>query len=108
MEMEGILTRDDEAMRRSQIAIRCAKSAMLLLSLKSSDHHLRSETAADHEEVNEKQRMLRTINDLRMQLLRERMKARKSKLCSLMEFVLQIVLLLSLFTFSSMIVFQFL
>ncbi|GAB4861215.1 hypothetical protein Ancab_036373 [Ancistrocladus abbreviatus] len=98
------VTKRDETLRKSQIAMRCAKSAMLLLSLsKSSSPNLRLETPDLQEE--EKKKMMMKIQNLRIELTRERMKNRKMKLCSLMEFVLQILLLLSLWSLALLLAF---
>ncbi|KAK7301213.1 hypothetical protein RJT34_12074 [Clitoria ternatea] len=68
---------------KSETAVRrCAKAALLLHRLKSIDtgHHENSQ---------------RQIQDLKIQLLKERFKLNKIKLCSFVELFLQLLLLLS-------------
>ncbi|GAB2232276.1 hypothetical protein Droror1_Dr00011308 [Drosera rotundifolia] len=98
-ESSSNLIRDHEAaMQRAQIALRWARSAsQLLSSQKSSPSSLlrRSSASTDNDEE-EKRRMRMVIDELRMQLVRERVKTRKVKLCGLMELVLQVLIPVSL------------
>ncbi|KGN60336.1 uncharacterized protein LOC105435036 [Cucumis sativus] len=84
----------NEAMRGSKTAIRCAKAAFLLSSLKSSQN--RQLRATVHEQAKEKKMLGKTVGDLKIQLARERVRNKRIKLCGLMEFVLQLLLVLSL------------
>ncbi|KAF5740228.1 hypothetical protein HS088_TW11G00294 [Tripterygium wilfordii] len=89
----------DEALK-SQIAIRCANAAARLLSLRSSPNHLLD----DQDE--EKERMSREITDMKIELVRERVRSRRIKLCSFMEFALQVVTVLSASTLLLMLAFN--
>ncbi|GAV63566.1 hypothetical protein CFOL_v3_07084, partial [Cephalotus follicularis] len=92
--MEGIeIDTKDEAVK-SQIAIRCAKAAILLSSLKQfPNHHLETATIDDEEEG--KEMMKKSIGSLKVELARERMKRKKMKLCGLMEVLLQNLAMMS-------------
>ncbi|KAK7275765.1 hypothetical protein RIF29_16887 [Crotalaria pallida] len=81
MENEGKASKSEIAMRR------CAKAALLLCRLKS----LHKTT---HEETQK-----RTIYELKIQLLKERSKNNKIKLCALFELFVRLLLLLSVWTF---------
>ncbi|KAK7321180.1 hypothetical protein VNO77_31544 [Canavalia gladiata] len=72
---------------KSETAVRrCAKAALLLYDLKSTN--------------SEEQAMWkRQIQDLKIQLLKERFKNSKIKLCAFLELLVQFLLLLSLWTF---------
>ncbi|KAJ8647151.1 hypothetical protein MRB53_000174 [Persea americana] len=87
--MEKELEIDNEALK-SQIAIRCAKAALLLSSLKSPPDH---NTGIDDKE---RARLLKMVADLRVELVRERYKSKHIKICSIVEFALQIMVLLSI------------
>ncbi|XVF39510.1 hypothetical protein PTKIN_Ptkin01aG0040400 [Pterospermum kingtungense] len=92
--MEGTFTEretKDEA-RRLQIAIRCAKAAFLLSSLKSSVNRVFEAATKDESEDKEKMRI--EIENLRVELVKERVKMKKVKLCGMMELVLQIILVM--------------
>ncbi|KAJ6340096.1 hypothetical protein OIU77_007946 [Salix suchowensis] len=82
---------------KSQVAIRCAKAAILLSSLKSfPNRHLT--TSIEEKEMMIKT-MVREIGDLKMELARERLKNKRIKLCGLMEVILQVMTVLSISTF---------
>ncbi|KAL3504737.1 hypothetical protein ACH5RR_034578 [Cinchona calisaya] len=82
-----------------QVAIRCAKAAILLSSLK---HHSTTNsttfTTDDDEEVEK----------LKKELVKEKLKNKKMRTCRFMELLLQIALLFSLWTLCSLIAFNFL
>ncbi|XP_058096801.1 uncharacterized protein LOC131242276 isoform X2 [Magnolia sinica] len=79
-EEEGEEEREtNEDALKAQIAIRCAKAAFLLESLKSPRVH----TAEDIDE--ERARLLRFAADLRIELVKGRLKDRKMRLRSLAE-----------------------
>ncbi|KAG6784275.1 hypothetical protein POTOM_009964 [Populus tomentosa] len=87
---------------KSQVAIRCAKAAILLSLLKSfPNRHL---TTSIDDQREEKEMMMREIGDLKMELARERLKSKKIKLCGLMEVILQVMAVLSISTFLLVIV----
>ncbi|KAA0038606.1 hypothetical protein IC582_006977 [Cucumis melo] len=95
----------DEAMRGSKTAIRCAKAAFLLSSLKSSQNRQLRATA--HEQAKERKMLRKTVGDLKIQLARERLRNKRIKLCGLMEFVLQLLLVISLSSLSLFVAFKF-
>ncbi|KAI4337700.1 hypothetical protein L6164_016084 [Bauhinia variegata] len=82
---------EDRALK-SQLALRrCAKAALLLSALKSLPILDRDNTNYRDEEM-----WRREIQDLRIELLKERMKNKKIRPCTLVEFIVQIMLLMSL------------
>ncbi|XP_022138206.1 uncharacterized protein LOC111009432 [Momordica charantia] len=93
----------DEAMR-SRTAFRCAKAAFVLSSLKSSQNHYLRATV--YEIVKEKEKLRKTLGDLKVELARERLRNKRIKLCGLMEFVLQILLVITLSSFFFFIAFK--
>ncbi|KAJ6391513.1 hypothetical protein OIU77_025486 [Salix suchowensis] len=90
---------------KSQVAIRCAKAAILLSSFKSfPNRHLTTSIEDQGEEKEMMKTMVREIGDLKMELARERMKNKRIKLCGLMEVILQVMTVLSISTFLLVIV----
>ncbi|XP_028771815.1 uncharacterized protein LOC114729039 [Neltuma alba] len=80
---------------KSQMAVRrCAKAALLLSDLKSL-----SGLALDNNEM-----LRREIEDLKIQLVKQRSINRRIKLCALSELIVQVILMLSLLTFLLMLV----
>ncbi|KAH9624465.1 hypothetical protein KSS87_008155 [Heliosperma pusillum] len=71
---------------KSLAAVRCAKAAMLLHSIKT------------RREQQEKEMKNRAIEELKMELVKERFKRRNLKACNLVEFSLLMVLLFAIFT----------
>ncbi|KAK9271130.1 hypothetical protein L1049_026719 [Liquidambar formosana] len=103
--MEGVEFESKDEPLKSQIAIRCAKAALLLSSLKSFPScTLRS---PHHDEDEEREILMRAVADLKLELVKERMKSRRIKLCSLTEVLLQVMVMLSLWSFCLMFVFNF-
>ncbi|XP_041021968.1 uncharacterized protein LOC121263200 [Juglans microcarpa x Juglans regia] len=94
MRMEGA---DMEAKEKSKVVIRCAKAALLLSAIKSFPN--RSLNSEEYERFEEDEMLRRKIGELKIALVRERLKTKRIKLCGLMEVVLQIALVLSLSTF---------
>ncbi|BFG19288.1 hypothetical protein CerSpe_055620 [Prunus speciosa] len=90
---------------RSRAAIRCAKAALLLSSLKSSPNRS-LDTAIDNDDILEKEILRREIGDLKMEVARERLQNKRIKLCGFLELLLQLVLLLALSTFFFMLAFE--
>ncbi|WKA09572.1 hypothetical protein VitviT2T_027204 [Vitis vinifera] len=81
MEME---TKDD--FLKSQIAIRCAKAAVLLSCLKTSQNcNLRATIDYGNEE---REILKRAITDLKIELVKERRKIKRIKVCGLVELVI--------------------
>ncbi|CAK9154259.1 unnamed protein product [Ilex paraguariensis] len=103
--MDEVTTENTVEAPKSRIAIRCAQVSILLSPLKlPRNHRLNSKNGQQEREL-----MLKAeVEDLRRDLLKERVKNKKLRLCSLMEFSVQIILLLSLWTLCLMIAFEFL
>ncbi|XP_039041470.1 uncharacterized protein LOC120180153 isoform X2 [Hibiscus syriacus] len=95
--MEGteVEARDED--RKLQIAVRSAKAALLLSSLKSSVDRVFEAAINDETEVKEKMR--REINSLKVELVRERLKIKKIKFCGVMELILQAILVMMISSF---------
>ncbi|XP_039024521.1 uncharacterized protein LOC120157486 [Hibiscus syriacus] len=86
--MEGTEGETIDGAPRLQIAVRCAKAAFLLSSLKSySNSVLRS---AENDEL-EKEKMTREIENLRVALVKERLKIKQIKQRGSMELTLQVI-----------------
>ncbi|XP_059630285.1 uncharacterized protein LOC132273323 [Cornus florida] len=99
-----------EETMKSHIAIRCAKAAILISSLKSTGNPWLKSTEDDKDEYEERETMMlkRAVEELKKELVRERVKSRKMRLCSVTESLLQITILLSLWSLFLMIFFTFL
>ncbi|XAR62160.1 hypothetical protein NMG60_11016801 [Bertholletia excelsa] len=102
----GDVENKDEAVK-TQIAIRCAKAALLLLSLKCSRNR-RLVSAEDSQHEEREQRLRTEADDLRRRLFKERVEHRRIRLCGVMELLLQVVILLSFWTLCLMLAFRFL
>ncbi|KAJ7965709.1 Mediator of RNA polymerase II transcription subunit like [Quillaja saponaria] len=99
---EDEMKNEDES-RKSQIALlRCAKAAFLLSSLKSFPN-LHQNSATDHYHQ-DKELLKREIEELKIELVNERLKNKRIKLCDLMEFIVLVLWILSLWSFLLMIV----
>ncbi|KAJ0086035.1 hypothetical protein Patl1_08519 [Pistacia atlantica] len=94
------MEKKDESVR-SQVAIRCAKAAILLSSL--SNRHSKA-TINDGDE--EKEMLKRDMEDLKVEMVRERMKSKKIKLCGLVEVALQVSVVLFVSSFFLMLAFE--
>uniref|UniRef100_A0A7N1A6L1 Uncharacterized protein n=1 Tax=Kalanchoe fedtschenkoi TaxID=63787 RepID=A0A7N1A6L1_KALFE len=79
--------------RRSQTALRCANAAHLLYSLKTS---MRCSGSAEEHEAFELEDV---VMRLRVDLVRERVRMRRVKLCGVVEMLLQVMLLISVWSF---------
>ncbi|KAA8538083.1 hypothetical protein F0562_027691 [Nyssa sinensis] len=107
--MEGIEFESRDAALKPKIAVRCAKAAILLSSLKTTKNRCLNSTNRREDESEESEMLQwKAMEDLRGELARERMKNRRMRLCSVMELLLQITLLLSLWTFCLVLAFKFL
>ncbi|TXG52802.1 hypothetical protein EZV62_021971 [Acer yangbiense] len=94
----------EEESMKSQTAIRCAKAAVLLSSL--SNRNMKA--TINNEEDEEKETMESEIEDLKVELVRERMKTKEIKLCGLMEVVLEVMVVFFVSSFILMVfVFKF-
>ncbi|RYR49870.1 hypothetical protein HN51_025976 [Arachis hypogaea] len=83
---------DNKALKfRTASLSRCTKAALFL-------HRLNSLRAVNNGEE-EHEKLKKEMHDLKMELVKERRKNKKMKLCSFMELLLQVLLLLSLWTF---------
>ncbi|XP_028078836.1 uncharacterized protein LOC114280660 [Camellia sinensis] len=105
--MEGIDVESKDEALKSQVAIRCARAAMLLSSLKCSPKR-RLDSPNDLEHREREMKLKRDSEDLRRKLVRERVKNRKLRLCSVTELLLQMGILMSLWTLCLIIAFKFL
>ncbi|KAK6246062.1 hypothetical protein QQP08_022729 [Theobroma cacao] len=103
--MEGIEEKTRDEARKLLIAIRCAKAALLLSSLKSSVSRVFE--AANNDEDEEKEKMRREIENLRVELVKERLKIKKIKLCGVMELILQLILVMLISSFHMTLAFDF-
>ncbi|KAB1204071.1 hypothetical protein CJ030_MR8G028350 [Morella rubra] len=97
MRIEGLEMETKHEALKSKMLIRCAKAAFLLSALKSFPNLSMNSTTDDQDE--EEEMVRREIEELKMELARERLKNKKMKLCGLMEMVLQVAVVLSLSTF---------
>ncbi|XVE55495.1 hypothetical protein DITRI_Ditri03aG0163200 [Diplodiscus trichospermus] len=95
--MEGTGGETKDGAPKLQLAIRCVKAAFLLSSLKSSVNSVFE--SANIEEIEEKEKMWREIENLRVELVKERLKIKKIKLCGLMELILQVILVMLISSF---------
>ncbi|KAE8666806.1 hypothetical protein F3Y22_tig00112491pilonHSYRG00322 [Hibiscus syriacus] len=97
--MEGteVEARDED--RKLQIAVRSAKAALLLSSLKSSVDRVFEAAINDETETLVKEKMRREINSLKVELVRERLKIKKIKFCGVMELILQAILVMMISSF---------
>ncbi|XP_057975114.1 uncharacterized protein LOC131162534 [Malania oleifera] len=100
--MEEPETETKEEAQKLKIVIRCAKAAILLSSLASIADRRQRSTSDGADEM-----LMRAMSDLKIELARERMRSRRVRLCGLMEVLLLIVVLLSLWTFCLMLVLEF-
>uniref|UniRef100_A0A6N2LWX7 Uncharacterized protein n=1 Tax=Salix viminalis TaxID=40686 RepID=A0A6N2LWX7_SALVM len=103
---------------KAQVAIRCAKAAISSLQAqivpKSPLDNFNRRSGRDPmcllywNSLQEKEMLIKTmvreIGDLKMELVRERLKNKRIKLCGLMEVILQVVTVLSISTFLLVIV----
>ncbi|CAM8902232.1 unnamed protein product [Rhodiola kirilowii] len=83
--------------RRSQIAFQCAKAALLLASLEN-----RSISAEDYQVLE----MEKVVVSLKVELVKEKMRMRHVKLCGVMEMLIQVMVLISVWSFVLILAFQ--
>ncbi|KAG5544015.1 hypothetical protein RHGRI_016687 [Rhododendron griersonianum] len=105
--MEAIGIENQPEALRSHLAVRCAKAALFLSRLKFPRNRSADSTTFTEHQGREME-LSRTVEDLRRKLVRERLKNRRVKLCGVMELLLQMVLLLSLWTLCLMLALKFL
>ncbi|CAM8991364.1 unnamed protein product [Rhodiola kirilowii] len=84
--------------RRSQIALQCAKAALLLASLKN-----RNRSAEDYQVLE----MEKMVMNLKVELVKERMRMRQVKLCGVMEMLIQVMVLISISVWSFVLILAF-
>ncbi|KAK8691911.1 hypothetical protein V6N13_075403 [Hibiscus sabdariffa] len=82
--MEGTEGETIDGTPKLEIAVRCAKAAILLSSLKSSYNSVF--------ELEEMEKMMREIENLRVALVKERLKIKKIKQCGSIEVILVILI----------------
>nr|XP_008373972.2 uncharacterized protein LOC103437133 isoform X3 [Malus domestica] len=90
---------------RSDVAIRCAKAAFLLSSLKSSPNR-RVSTAIDDDDDEIAEMLKKEIGDLKVTVARERLRNKRIKVCGLLEILLQLALLFAISAFLFMLVIE--
>ncbi|XP_050124228.1 uncharacterized protein LOC126601551 isoform X3 [Malus sylvestris] len=90
---------------RSDVAIRCAKAAFLLSSLKSSPNR-RVSTAIDDDDYEIAEMLKKEIGDLKVTVARERLRNKRIKVCGLLEILLQLALLFAISAFLFMLVIE--
>ncbi|XP_010267920.1 PREDICTED: uncharacterized protein LOC104605024 [Nelumbo nucifera] len=97
--MEGEDTGTKGEALKSQIAIRCMRANFLISSLKSLQAYRNASTRDDGEEEDKRDRLLRTITNLKIELAREREMNRQIRIFSSVEAFFCILVLLSLWSF---------
>ncbi|XP_060198874.1 uncharacterized protein LOC132627508 [Lycium barbarum] len=79
---------------KPKLAIQCAKSAILISSLKNTTT-LKSPNLNQYKNEEEN---LKELWELKMEILKQKLKNKKLKLCSVTELFIQVVVLLSVWT----------
>ncbi|KAM3237850.1 hypothetical protein P3S67_012282 [Capsicum chacoense] len=77
---------------KPKIAIQCAKSAILISSLKNTTLDSASINKNNNEEY------LKEVEELKMEIFKQKLKNKKLKLCSVTELLIQVIVLLSIWT----------
>ncbi|KAM3342525.1 hypothetical protein P3S68_027491 [Capsicum galapagoense] len=77
---------------KPKIAIQCAKSAILISSLKNTTLDSASINKNNNEEY------LKEVEELKMEIFKQKLKNKKLKLCSVTELLIQVIVLLSVWT----------
>nr|XP_009614520.1 uncharacterized protein LOC104107425 [Nicotiana tomentosiformis] len=77
---------------KSKVAIQCAKAAILVSSLKNTTLN----SAIIDQNKNEENS--KEVEELKMKILKEKLKNKKLKFCSVTEFLIQVMVLLSIWT----------
>ncbi|MBA0775435.1 hypothetical protein Gotri_010582 [Gossypium trilobum] len=95
--MEGTEVEGRDKDRKLQIAVRRAKAALLLSSLKSSVNRVFE--AANNDKFKVKEKMRREIESLRVELVKERLKMKKIKFCGMVDLILQVILVMLISSF---------
>ncbi|KAK8354758.1 hypothetical protein V6Z12_A05G242000 [Gossypium hirsutum] len=96
MERTEVEARDKD--RKLQIAVRRAKAALLLSSLKSSVNRVFEAANNDECETQVKEKMRREIESQRVELVKERLKMKKIKFCGMVDLILQVILVMLIST----------
>ncbi|KAK8580334.1 hypothetical protein V6N13_143445 [Hibiscus sabdariffa] len=106
--MEGteVEARDED--RKLQIAVRGAKAALLLSSLKSSVDRVFEAANNGETETLVMEKMRREIESLKVELVKERLKIKKIKFCGSMELILQAILVMMIASFFTKLALDFL
>nr|XP_011465507.1 PREDICTED: uncharacterized protein LOC105351778 [Fragaria vesca subsp. vesca] len=95
MEAENLTLAEAEA-QQSRNAIRSIKVALLLSRLKPSSADRRLTAAADRRDAateEKEEELKREIGDLKMEVVRERLRNKRIRLCGLMEVFLEVAVL---------------
>ncbi|MCD9639103.1 hypothetical protein HAX54_023406 [Datura stramonium] len=91
--MEEITSeREIAELLKPKVAIQCAKSAILISSLKN--------TTLDSANINQNknEENLKEVEELKMEMFKQKLKNKRLKLCSVMELLIQVMVLLSIWT----------
>ncbi|CAN4092489.1 unnamed protein product [Withania somnifera] len=83
-----------EVLINPKIAIQCAKSAILISSLKNITTLVNSPNA---NQINNEE-YLKEIEELKMEIFKQKLKNKRFKLCSVTELTIQVIVLLSVWT----------
>ncbi|MBA0808340.1 hypothetical protein Gohar_024088 [Gossypium harknessii] len=97
--MEGTEVEGRDKDRKLQIAVRRAKAALLLSSLKSSVNRVFEAANNDKFKTQVKEKMRREIESLRVELVKERLKMKKIKFCGMVDLILQVILVMLISSF---------
>ncbi|KAK5832105.1 hypothetical protein PVK06_015905 [Gossypium arboreum] len=97
--MEGTEVEARDKDRKLQIAVRRAKAALLLSSLKSSVNRVFEAANNDECETQVKEKMRREIESQRVELVKERLKMKKIKFCGMVDLILQVILVMLISSF---------
>ncbi|XP_055835493.1 uncharacterized protein LOC129903982 [Solanum dulcamara] len=77
---------------KPKVAIQCAKSAILISSLKNTTLNYANLNQNKNEEN------LKEVVELKMEIVKEKLKNKRLKLCSVTELLIQVIVLLSVWT----------
>ncbi|OMO93777.1 hypothetical protein CCACVL1_06354 [Corchorus capsularis] len=95
--MEAIEEETKEEARNLQIATRCVKAALLLSSLKST--MIRVSEARNNDQDKEEEKMRREMENIKVELVKERLKMKKIKLFGWMELIIPLILVVLICSF---------
>ncbi|CAN4122271.1 unnamed protein product [Withania somnifera] len=82
-----------EALIKPKVAIQCAKSTILISSLKNNTNLNFAMINQNNSEKN-----LKEVEELKMELFKQKLMNKRLQLCSVMELLIQVIVLLSVWT----------